>query len=198
MDSIKNTNIAKFDISPKTTALLIIDMQNDVMNIVPPGIQVIPVIKRVLDTCRSKSIPVIHKIRIQRSDGIDVEKFRVEMFKQKPYLVDGTPGAEIVPELKPAKGEFQVKGARFSGFFQTDMQLVLARLGVKKLVICGVQTPNCIRSTVTDAIGYDYDVILLKDATAAQTQQVHEANLFDMNNMGITIISAEEFLNIIA
>ncbi|MGB5159276.1 MAG: isochorismatase family cysteine hydrolase [Desulfobacterales bacterium] len=197
MDSIKDTCIEISDISPKTTALLIIDMQNDVMNMVPPGRQVIPVIKQVLDACRNKGISVIHKVRIQRPDGIDVERFRVEMFKNKPYLVEGTPGAEIVPELKPAKGEFQVKGARFSGFFQTDMQLVLTRLGVKNLVICGVQTPNCIRSTVTDAIGYDYDVILLKNAIAAQTEQVHEANLFDMKNMGVTIILSDEFLGMI-
>ncbi len=182
------------DISPKITALLIIDMQNDVMNMVPPGRQVIPVIKRVLDASRKKGISVIHKIRVHRPDGIDVERFRIEMFKSKPYLVEGTPGAEIVPELKPARKELIVKGARFSGFFQTDMQLILTRLGIKKLVICGVQTPNCIRSTVTDAIGYDYDVILLKDAIAAQTGQVHEANLFDMKNMGVTIIPAEEFL----
>lgn len=197
MNSRKETDLGISDVSPRTTALVIIDMQNDVMDMVPPGRQIVPAIKRVLDACRSKGIPVIHKIRIQRPDGIDVERFRIEMFKSKPYLVKGTSGAEIVLELKPAEVELKVQGARFSGFFQTDMHLVLTRLGVKKLVICGVQTPNCIRSTVTDAIGYDYDVILLKDATAAQTQQVHEANLFDMKNMGITIISSEEFLSMI-
>ncbi len=117
------------------------------------------------------------------------------MFKRNPFLVNGTSGAEIVFELKPHEGEFVISGNRFSGFFQTDLQIVLSRLGVKRLIICGIQTPNCIRATVTDAIAYDYDVVLLKDAISAQTPEVHEANLFDMKNMGVTIMTLDEFLS---
>jgi len=183
------------DMPLKTTALVIIDMQNDAMAMVPAGREVIPAIRRILDVCRASDISIIHKIRVHRSDGIDVELFRAEMFKRNPFLVNGTSGAEIVFELKPHEGEFVISGNRFSGFFQTDLQIVLSRLGVKRLIICGIQTPNCIRATVTDAIAYDYDVVLLKDAISAQTPEVHEANLFDMKNMGVTIITLDEFLS---
>ena len=183
------------DMPLKTTALVIIDMQNDAMAMVPAGREVIPAIRRILDVCRASDISIIHKIRVHRSDGIDVELFRAERFKRNPFLVNGTSGAEIVFELKPHEGEFVISGNRFSGFFQTDLQIVLSRLGVKRLIICGIQTPNCIRATVTDAIAYDYDVVLLKDAISAQTPEVHEANLFDMKNMGVTIMTLDEFLS---
>lgn len=58
----------------------------------------------------------------------------------------------------------------------------------------GVQTPNCIRGTVVDALSYDYHVTILQDATAAQTQEVHEANLFDMKNMGVEIKMVAQFV----
>ncbi len=177
------------------TALLIIDMQNDAMFMVPSGKEIIPTIKKVLDDARRKETPVIHKNRIQRSNGIDVERFRVELFEDTPFLVDGTHGAEIVKDLEPVEKEIVVTGSRFSGFFQTDLQLILTRLGVKTLVMCGIQTPNCIRATVTDAIAYDHEVVLLNDAISAQTPEIHNANLLDMKNMGVTIVSTSNYIN---
>lgn len=176
-------------------ALIIIDMQNDAMSMVPSGKDIIPTIKKVLNNARAKEIPIIHKNRIQRSNGIDVERFRIELFKDTPFLVDGSHGAEIIKDLEPAENEIVVAGSRFSGFFQTDLQLILTRLGVKTLVVCGIQTPNCIRATVTDAIAYDYDVVLLNDAISAQTPEIHNANLFDMKNMGVTIVSTSDYLD---
>jgi len=96
------------DMPLKTTALVIIDMQNDAMAMVPAGREVIPAIRRILDVCRASDISIIHKIRVHRSDGIDVELFRAEMFKRNPFLVNGTRGAEIVSELKPHEGEFVI------------------------------------------------------------------------------------------
>lgn len=176
------------------TALLLIDMQQDGMAIVPAGQAIVPTVKRVLDGFRQNRLPVLFKVRVHRPDGRDVEGFRLDLFAKHPFLVEGTPGAAIVSPLAPRDGEYIVKGARFSGFFQTDLQLLLTRLGVETLVICGIQTPNCIRCTVTDAIAYDYRVILLEDAVAAQTPEIHAANLRDMQNMGVTIQPAQAFL----
>jgi len=176
-------------------ALMIIDMQNDGLDMIPTGKNIITPINTILECCRHKHVPIIFKLRVQRKDGIDVEKFRIELFKKKPFLVDGTTGANVVKELQPKCDEYIVKGTRFSGFFQTDLQLILTRLGIKTLIICGMQTPNCIRATVTDALAYDYQVVLVRDAVAAQTEQVHEANLFDMMNMGVEIVYVNEVVS---
>ncbi len=44
-------------------------------------------------------------------------------------------------------------------------------------MLCGVQTPNCIRGTAVDAIGLDYEVAVLSDATASKSEAVQENNL---------------------
>ena len=174
--------------------LLIIDMQNDAMNMVPTGKEIIPTIQTVLEYTRKKGMPVVHKNRIQRASGVDVEVFRKEIFAKTPFLVEGTEGAKSVAPLAPKEDETVVKGTRFSGFFQTDLHLVLTGLQAKTLVMTGIQTPNCIRATVTDAIAYNYEVILLEDAISAQTPEIHQANLLDMKNMGVTIMSTQEYL----
>lgn len=177
------------------TALIIIDMQNDVMKkLVTTGTTVISSIQTVLETFRKKNAPIVFLNRVHRKSGVDVELFRAQIFEQKPFLVQGTEGAEVVPELKPLPSEVTVDKHRFSGFFQTDLLMILRRLEIKNLIVCGVQTPNCIRATVVDALSYDYNVTLLRDATAAQTQEVHEANLFDMKKMGVEIKTVAQFL----
>ncbi|MGC9195701.1 MAG: cysteine hydrolase family protein [Syntrophobacteraceae bacterium] len=178
----------------RSTALLIIHMQNDAMDMVPAGRSIVSAIRRVLNGYRSLGLPVIHKRRVHRANGMDVEKFRIERFRKNPFLVDETTGSAILEELKPLEGEIVVKGSRFSAFFRTDLETILRRLGTATIVICGVQTPNCIRATVTDAIACDYSVVLLRDATAAQTPEIHEANLLDMANIGVRILTVDEFL----
>ena len=176
-------------------ALLIIDMQNGVARRREFAREAILKIRQVLDAFREKGEPVIHILRVHRPDGSDVEKFRLAGFKEQPFLVEGTEDAEVVEELKPINGEYTVKKQRFSAFFQSNLEMILKRLGIDMLVICGVQTPNCVRATVVDAIGYDYDIILLSDATRAASEEVHKANLHDMENMGVGISTTEEFIN---
>lgn len=177
------------------TALVIIDMQKDVLkHLVKTGYTIIPQIQKALEHARTRKMPIIFLTREHRSTGLDVDQFRVKMFGSNPILVEGSPGAEMVDELKPLPHEIQVNKKRFSGFFHTDLLLILIRLGIQELVLCGVQTPNSIRATAMDAISYDYKVKILQDASTTQTPAIHEANLLDLKNMGVEIIQTEGFL----
>jgi nicotinamidase-related amidase len=177
-------------------ALLIIDMQKDVMKeLVTTGLTVISSIQIVLDAFRKKNAPVIFLKRVHRKNGVDIELFRTDLFKEKPFLVQNTEGAEVVDELKPLPSEYSVSKQRFCGFFQSDLLMILTRLKIESLIICGVQTPNCIRGTVMDALSYDYLVTVLEDATAAQSDAIHAANLLDMKNMGVEIKKVKDFLS---
>lgn len=176
-------------------ALLIIDMQNDVVAKLPPAPGIIPNIKEILKRFRDLDKPVFHIRRSYRSDGTDVELPRLEVFKEKGFrVVEGTPGAEIVDALAPRKEEYVIIKSRWSGFCRTNMDLLLNRLGVNTVVLAGVQTPNCVRTTAYDAIAYDFDTIILKDCSAANTKEIHEYNLNDMANIGIKIMMKDEFL----
>ena len=102
-----------------------------------------------------------------RADGSDIEITRREAFLAGPqYAVHGTPGAEIVDGLAPAPNEYRIVKPRFSAFFGTKLDLILRRLGVAEVVLCGTQYPNCIRATAFDAISLGYQTFIITDATS--------------------------------
>jgi nicotinamidase-related amidase len=176
-------------------ALLIIDMQNDFVLEGKPlrvaGAQAaIPKIQSVLSEFRKRSLPVFHVLRVHRSDGSDVEIIRQERFRTQPFAVAGTPGAAVIDELKPRTGEYVLTKTRMSAFIGTELDLMLRTLQVSTLFICGIQTPNCIRTTVFDGIAYNYPVVLIDDATGASSEEVHRANVRDMQNIGVRIVKA--------
>ncbi|MHB8422278.1 MAG: cysteine hydrolase family protein [Leptospirales bacterium] len=124
-------------------------------------------------------------------DAQDVKDF----LERGGYSISGTQGAGIVEELAPREGEVRIVKQRFSAFMQTELDLILRRLGVKHMVICGTQYPNCIRATAFDALSLDYEVTIVTSATSAQSQSIAEANIRDLQNVGIRCVSLEDFLD---
>ena len=180
-------------------ALLIIDMQNDfVLEGKPLRVAqariVAPKIREVLDRFRERSLPVFHILRVHRKDGSDVEIIRQERFRNQPFAVEGTHGAAVIDGLAPLPGEYVIPKIRMSAFIGTELDLMLRTLGVTDLVVTGIQTPNCIRTTVFDAIAYNYPVTLIKDAVGAQSDEIHEANVRDMANIGVGIMTAHDMV----
>lgn len=185
-----------------TAALLIIDMQNDfVLEGKPLRVagarDVIPKIQAVLAEFRKRSLPVFHILRVHRSDGSDVEITRKELFAKSPFAVEGTKGAAVIDELSPMKGEYVLTKTRMSAFIGTELDLMLRTLGSSTLFVCGIQTPNCIRTTVFDGIAYNYPVVLIDDATGASSEEVHRANVRDMQNIGVRIVKTAEIPDIL-
>jgi nicotinamidase-related amidase len=186
--------------SAERYGLVVIDMQND---FVLPGAlacvagaqATIPCLQRLLGAFREAGLPVYQVVREYRADGSDVEITRLEGFLQgPPYVVPGTPGCEIVEALTPAPGEHRIVKPRFSAFMHTELDFVLRRLGVTHLVIVGTQYPNCIRASIFDAVAYGYHVTNVTDATSAQTEEIAEANIRDLRNIGVRCVTLDEFL----
>jgi nicotinamidase-related amidase len=183
----------------KNSALIIIDMQND---FVLPGspacvagaLATIPNITRVLEKFRKEGAAVFHIVREYRKDGSDIEISRQKSFlNAEAYVVPDTKGCEIVKELQPIEGEYRIVKNRFSGFMNTELDFMLRRLGIKNLVICGTQYPNCIRATIFDAVSYGYNVTLITDAASAQTEEIALANIADIKNIGVTCTDTGSF-----
>lgn len=179
------------------TALLIIDMQHDFISPDSPLCmkdvrKIIPGIQDLIAHARKKDWPIIYVIREHDPTGADIEKFRLGYFREYPFCIEGTKGADAAEEIKPQKGDIIVGKTRFSGFFATKLDLILRRLGIKKLVLCGAQYPNCIRSTAVDGIALDYDVAICPEATWGASQAVVDANIYDMKNMGIAFPTLSE------
>jgi nicotinamidase-related amidase len=180
-------------------AVLVIDMQQDFLSPASPlfvagGPAIVPGLLRALEAARSANESIIHVIRRHRATGIDVDQSRRALFAETGgFLVAGTPGAEELPQLTLVPWDFTVVKTRWSAFFATDLDALLRRLGIHKLVLTGVQTPNCIRATANDALSLDYATIVLSDATASQTDEIQLSNLRDMAAIGVEVMTVSQY-----
>ncbi len=160
-------------IDPARTAMIVVDMQND---FVAPGAPLETPAARVMATklsealtlCRKAGIRVIYTAHVHRRDGSDMGLFDDlhPRIANRDALVDGSPGADIYPDLAPAPGEHVIKKHRYSGFYGTDLDIVLREWGIDTVIISGTTTENCCFSTARDAMFHNYRVVFLSDATA--------------------------------
>src|SRR2546428_3337118 len=159
-------------IDPKKTAMIVVDMQND---FVAPGAAmetpaaraVVPKLAEALRICRATGIKVIYTAHVHRRDGSDMGLFddMHPPIANRAALVDGTPGVDIYPELAPAAGEHVIKKHRYSGFFGTDLDMILREWDVDTVIISGTTTENCCSATAREAVVRNYRVVFLSDAT---------------------------------
>ena len=184
-------------------ALIIIDMQNGFLNPESPlcirgARATVPACARVIAACRRADVPVIFVNRAYRADGSDVEHTRYQVWAEggRP-LTPGSTGpisVENPPEFSRRKEDYEIIKPRYSAFFQTSLDLLLRRLGVDTVVLTGTTTPNCIRTTCYDAISLDYKVTVLEDCCSSNTEDIQQANMRDMSNVGAEIPSSAAFL----
>lgn len=181
-------------------AILVVDMENDFVmpdspHRVAGAYATLPAIADFLDFGRKNDWAVIYIYRIHRISGIDAELFRRHFFEEgEPFCIAGTKGAAIPDEIAPQKGDIKITKQRFSSFFGTDLDIVLRGLGVKNVYITGTQYPNCIRATAVDSMGLDYNTTVVTDCCSAASEEVAQANIFDIRNMGIPCITSAEIM----
>jgi len=184
----------------KKTALIIIDMQNDYVlshasECIEGALDIVPNIKVLLDMARNNSTPIFHVYREYRSDGSDIEKTRLDAFMRgEKYCVPDTYGCEIIDALLPRDGEYRIVKNRFSAFMNTELDFILRRLNIENISICGIQYPNCIRASIFDGVALGYDVTLITDATAAKTEEIAQANILDIKNIGVECVTTKEYI----
>ncbi|XLT07739.1 hypothetical protein HN51_053532 [Arachis hypogaea] len=185
------------------TALLVIDMQRDFIEnqgpmLVKGGKEIVPNVIKAVEVARQRGILIVWVVREHDPLGRDVELFRRHLYATGEVgpTSKGSPGAELVDGLEIREGDYKLVKTRFSAFFATHLHSVLQGAGINNLVITGVQTPNCIRQTVYDAVALDYQpVTVVVDATAAATPDIHLANVFDMKNIGVATPTLQEWID---
>jgi len=185
------------------TAVIVIDMENA---FVLPGapfqikgaMESIPACKKVIDSSREYNMPIFYVKRIYRADGSDVEPSRWEKWHSKGRAMrpgsTGIDSAEYVDEIKPKPGDYTIVKPRWSAFMNTELDLILRRLGIEAVVLIGTTTPNCIRTTAYDADALGYEVIIIEDACSSNTPEIQKANINDLKNMGAIIMTSDEYV----
>ncbi|TRW82095.1 isochorismatase family protein [Mycolicibacterium sp. 018/SC-01/001] len=131
------------------TALLVIDVQNDVVDGAFRRDAVVDNIARLVERARRAQTPVVW---VRHHD------------EELPH---GSDGWQIVAELTPADGEPIVDKSYGDAFEATVLERTLAGLGVGRLVVTGAETDACVRSTLHGAFVRGFDVVLVSDAHTA-------------------------------
>jgi nicotinamidase-related amidase len=128
------------------TALLVVDVQNGVVAAAHARDRVVANVAGLVEKARQEKVPVVW---VQHSDD---------------GLERGSDDWRIVPELAPGESEPLVEKSYGDSFEATNLETILAGLGVGRLVVVGAQTDACIRSTLHGAFARGYDATLVGDA----------------------------------
>ena len=97
---------------------------------------------------------------------------KVRPFLKKGDFVPGSWGQATVDELGPA--DMMVEKVNFSAFYMSRLEWVLARAGVKHLLVAGIVTNGGVASTVRDAHVREFEVTVLEDGCAAFERSIHD------------------------
>ena len=132
------------------TALLVVDVQKDIMSGVYNRDAVVANISVLIDKARAENVPVVW---VQHS-GEDVP-------------IDSE-GWQFIPELSHRAAESVVPKRYADSFEETDLESVLGERHIGRLIVAGAQTDECIRATLHGAIVRGYDATLVSDAHSTE------------------------------
>ena len=183
------------EIDLKKTAILIVDMLNDFCKpggrmVLEDGYLVVEPIRRLVAAGRKHGIPIIWICQKYRMDKYD----RVTE-KRVGTCYEGTWGCEQIEELPILPEDYVVHKRRYSGFFQTDLDLTLRDMGAEKVIVGGCVTNIGVRGTVTDAFQLDYEVFVPRDCVRATGEREQESSLWDFETHFATVTTAEELIS---
>lgn len=166
---------------------VVVDMQEGgALSAEEAGIPVMPghgervvIAERLLAAARAADIPVVFFQEVHRPSGVD---FGRELDgTEGVHCVEGQPGTELEPTLRPelgsARPEFHIVKRRYSGFIGTDFEIVLRGLKASTLILVGGLTDVCVHYTFADAHQRDFYVRVVTDCVGGSSQYRHDAAL---------------------
>lgn len=106
--------------------------------------------------------------------------------------VKGTEGCQLLPGLNVAPADSVIVKKRYSAFFGTGLDQLLERLAPDTLILAGINTHACIRTTAIDAYQSDWPVILARDCIDSYDREHHEVSLRYMQDKIATVKSNAE------
>lgn len=178
-----------------TTALLVIDIQNDYfpngkMELTGPGAAAINA-ARLLSDFREKGAPIFHVQHITKDNAAH-------------FFHPDTKGVEIHESVRPLDEELVIIKHMPNSFFNTNLHEELQKEGVTELVVCGMMTHMCIDSTVRAAVEHGYSCQVIEDACATTSlelggkvipaEQIHNSIMAALNGVFATVKKTAEFL----
>ena len=192
-------------LNPKTSALLLQDLQNELIKgsrpVVPlSGAALIANCQKLLTKARAVGMPVIYVRVARRPDLKDAPRPPLGTPPGSgvaPSLIEGSDGAAIVAELAPRPEDVIVTKHTTSPFHTTDIGVYLRRFGISTLLLTGYSTTGVVEGSLRDARDQDYDCVVVRDCCAAATVQEHDTCMDIIFPRMAWVASVDEVINAI-
>ncbi|XP_057961726.1 nicotinamidase 2-like [Malania oleifera] len=171
--SYEKYEIRKRDPNPRSSVLLVIDMQNYFSSMAKP---LLPAITKTIDLCHRASIPVIFTRHSHKSPA---DYAMLGEWWNNDLILDGTKDAELMPEISALKapGDTVIEKNTYSAFQGTRLAEELAARGASEVIVTGVMTNLCCETTARDAFVKGFRVFFSTDSTATSAADLHDATL---------------------
>lgn len=159
-------------------ALLVIDMLNDFFrqhaSLAAQRPRLVSSINTLAEAFRQHGQPVFW---VRQEFAPDLHDAFLEMRKHNLRVtIAGTDGCELLPELDQRPADKTIVKKRYSAFFGTKLEATLKRMSPEVLVVAGINTHACVRTTVIDAYQRDYEVVVASECIASYDEAHHDVS----------------------
>jgi nicotinamidase-related amidase len=173
-------------VEPKHTCLVVWDVQNALVNVIFNREQFLKSLKSLLTAARKNNVLIVYTkitplpaavespwsvyMRMKRSGINDPAKLR-------PWMIPGSPEAEIADEVKPAENDPVLHKHTASVFIGTHFEYFMMNRGIKTILFAGISTEIGIASSARDASNRGFYPVVLSDCVSSSDKEMHEAAL---------------------
>ena len=158
-------------------------------------------IRKLIDKCHEKGIPVIYTTGTVREDGWDAggwawKNSRTDEDVTAPKTTGfNRDGNEIMDEIAPSPQDIVIYKHKPSAFSGTPLSGFLNDLGADSLLVTGTTTSGCVRASVIDAFSNNYRVAVVEEGCFDRSQASHAINLCDMHAKYADVVTTEDALS---
>ena len=165
--------------------------------------EALPTIRKLIDACHDKGVPVIYTTGQRRDDGWDTGGWawkrvdRPDDGKGADAPKPNRPGNDIMDEIAPGARDIVIRKHKPSAFFGTPLMAFLNDLGADSLIVTGTTTSGCVRASVLDAFSLNIRIAVAEEGCFDRSQASHAINLADMHAKYADVLPAEEVLSFV-
>lgn len=200
-------------LDPASTALLVIDIQNTYLEAPEDDAEasrwqpffdrmndiVIPNNAKLIDWARSEGLEVMFaRIACQTQDGRDRSLSQKKPGFNYLLLPKDREDSQLVDAIAPKGDEIVVTKTTDSALTGTNLRLMLHNIGIRHVIVAGIFTDQCVSSTVRSLADESFEVLVVHDACAAATDELHAKELEIINMIYCHVVAMDDlpgFLN---
>lgn len=190
-------------VDPKSTALLLWDMEYAIAPNAFNFQEIVANLKGLVDLARKIGVPVFYSQQIafdlakeEANVWVRVRMKRTAARSQGVKIPTGKKGRDLIEELAPQPGDIVFQKRRPDGFIGTDFDLMLRNKGIRTVVMGGVATEGGIEGTARTGRNLGYYLVVLKDCVGSRDRELHDIALKLMEKTHFDIATAKSVAEI--